>query len=495
MKKTSAVALISVLAAILVAVILLSVLTVGASGTILYGDANGDGKLNNRDVGLLQQYLNDWDVQLGPKDPDLPPPTVSTTTTQTSTTYPITTTTRPATTTTTIIHPGDVLGQVPEALSGQKIKMMSWWFPSAEDTAKVDTFYKETGIKVTFETATLDKYQSTLFAKNLAGNPPQAAAIRNEWYPIPITRNLFQPLSATGWGLYEDIYATELMEQFSYKGEMYGIALKGSLASDFEVMYFNETLLKAKGVDKTPYDLWKAGDWNWATLMDIAAQCADSAQGQYAMTLPSHHSWMLSAGLDLITSGDNGLQNNVTSAKVLDAWNHAWDVVNTYKYATATFDPQLFYTGSVALMGGTTSEGSAVAAACDFEPGVVPFPSPLGLNPVSAAKGTVWGIPAGFKGDKVQAAMWWLRYYLDDAHYTDRASAITPQCVEVLDGMYDQRIQSFNSAGPICYGNVYSLADVESSIIVDAKTKAMVLTQLRSWETLLDSSIFDVENF
>ena len=107
----------------------------------------------------------------------------------------------------------------------------------------------------------------------------------------------------------------------------------------------------------------------------------------------------------------------------------------------------------------------------------------------------MWGIPAGFKGDKVQAAMWWLRYYLDDAHYTDRASAITPQCVEVLDGMYDQRIQSFNSAGPICYGNVYSLADVESSIIVDAKTKAMVLNQLRSWETLLDSSIFDVENF
>ncbi len=28
------------------------------------GDANGDGKVNNRDLGLLQQYLNDWNVEV-----------------------------------------------------------------------------------------------------------------------------------------------------------------------------------------------------------------------------------------------------------------------------------------------------------------------------------------------------------------------------------------------------------------------------------------------
>lgn len=433
-------------------------------------DANGDGTVNNRDLGRLQQYINGWDVELAhPAPPEPPAPPVS--------------------------PEEEFLSQVPQNLSGQKIKMQIWWSPTIEDTAKKDAFYEETGIKVTFETATLDKYQSTLFAKNLAGNPPQTAAIRSDWYPQPIARNLFQPIKNTGWDLYEDIYATELMEQFSYKGEMYGIALKGSLASDFETLFFNETLLKAKGVDKTPYDLWQEGNWNWATLMDIAQVCADSAQGQYAMTLPSQHSWMLSAGLDFIISDSNGLQNNVRDAKVLTAWTHAWDMVNTYKYATATFDPDLFYTGSTALMGGTTSQGAAVAAACDFELGVVPFPSPKGQNPVSAVKGTVWGIPTGVKGDKVQAAMWWMRYYLDDAHFTDRAATITPACVEVLDWMYDQRIQSFNSAGPICYGNVYSLADVENSIIVEATNKAMVLTKLRSWETYLDTSISDVENF
>jgi hypothetical protein len=30
----------------------------------VYGDVNGDGKVNNRDLGALQQYLNDWDVTI-----------------------------------------------------------------------------------------------------------------------------------------------------------------------------------------------------------------------------------------------------------------------------------------------------------------------------------------------------------------------------------------------------------------------------------------------
>ena len=30
----------------------------------LYGDADGDGSINNRDVALLQQYINGWDVTL-----------------------------------------------------------------------------------------------------------------------------------------------------------------------------------------------------------------------------------------------------------------------------------------------------------------------------------------------------------------------------------------------------------------------------------------------
>ena len=41
-------------------------------------DVDDNGKVNNRDLGLLQQYLNGYDVTLGPKEPDVPvEPTVT----------------------------------------------------------------------------------------------------------------------------------------------------------------------------------------------------------------------------------------------------------------------------------------------------------------------------------------------------------------------------------------------------------------------------------
>ena len=32
--------------------------------TILLGDLDGNGQLNNRDLGLMQKHLNDWDVDI-----------------------------------------------------------------------------------------------------------------------------------------------------------------------------------------------------------------------------------------------------------------------------------------------------------------------------------------------------------------------------------------------------------------------------------------------
>ena len=67
-----------VLVWMLVSVILLSVVSVGAATVIAYGDADGNGKIDNHDLGLLQRYINGWDVKLGPTGTT----TVTTTTTR-----------------------------------------------------------------------------------------------------------------------------------------------------------------------------------------------------------------------------------------------------------------------------------------------------------------------------------------------------------------------------------------------------------------------------
>lgn len=41
-----------------------AVLGVSAADATVYGDVNGDGKVNNRDLGVLQQHLNDYDVKI-----------------------------------------------------------------------------------------------------------------------------------------------------------------------------------------------------------------------------------------------------------------------------------------------------------------------------------------------------------------------------------------------------------------------------------------------
>lgn len=39
---------------------------------VVAADVTADGAVNNRDLALLQQYINKWDVQLGPDEPEFP---------------------------------------------------------------------------------------------------------------------------------------------------------------------------------------------------------------------------------------------------------------------------------------------------------------------------------------------------------------------------------------------------------------------------------------
>ena len=49
----------------------LGVCSVSAATDVKYGDINGDGNINNRDLGILQQYLNDWEVTIDEEAADV----------------------------------------------------------------------------------------------------------------------------------------------------------------------------------------------------------------------------------------------------------------------------------------------------------------------------------------------------------------------------------------------------------------------------------------
>ena len=397
-----------------------------------------------------------------------------------------------------------LLKQVPSKLKGTKLTMLIWWTAGGDDINEAKIFEEQTGIKVKYETASLDKYQTNLAAKVTSGNPPALAAIINEWYPQPITRGLMQPIKNTGWD-YTDkkLYAHNMMDQFSYKGEHYGIALKGSNMSTFEVMFFNKKMMANDVKAKTdPYSLWKKGQWNWETCLNLAKNYTNPGKQTFGMTLIYQNYWMLSAGQDFVLSTKNGLKNNINSTKVLDAWYHAWDMIKTHKVIPQVFKDQqkLFFQSQVPMLG-----GGSYYMQCDpnfdYVPqnmkddwGVVPFPSPKGQAAVAGCEGTVWGFPTGVKGNQLQAAMWYLRYFLDDYKCSDPSFYPKDECWEIMSWMWNQKIQSYNSAGVLAYAGKYTENAIQYNVIDEAATKAQVKTNLVAWEASLDEQISKIMN-
>lgn len=432
-------------------------------------DTNGDGNVNNRDLGLLQRYLNGWDVTLVHPFPPAPEPSAS-----------------------------DLfLEQVPDTLSGQKMKMLIWWNVADDDKAKAETFQDKTGIQLTYETSTKDKYTSKLAAQVMAGNPPALAAITNDRYLLPITRGLMQPIETTGLVGFDDLYALDLMEQFSYKGAYYGIAMKGSYTNNFALMYFNKRMMAedvAAGTD--PYSLWKQGDWNWKTWNELATKYTDSAKGVYGTAVTNHNYWMLSAGQDAILSTQGGLTNNIRNSILYNVWLHAWDMVHTAKVIPAATDNayQMFVDGQAAMLGDgayamLSRFGGTLSEDMQDDWGVVPFPSPMGMNPVSACEGSVWGFPTGVTGKKLEAAIWYLHYYLGDAYFVETDVFPTNEAKEVVDWMWTQKMQSFNSVGILTYGGAYTADAIQEQLINESLNKAMVYVNLDSWYKPLNAQI------
>ena len=409
------------------------------------------------------------------------------------------TTTATTATKTTVDSDKSIFGDIPDSLSGQKVKVLVWWDVGDFDKGHAAKFNEETGITVSFETIANEKYQTRLSAMIMGNNAPTCAAMISDWYPQPITRGLLQPIKNTGWDFTEEIYATSLMDQFAYKGEQYGIALKGSNMTTFTVVFFNKDLLRQFGVAKDPYQLWKEGNWNWDTCLAVAKQCTNQAKGMYGISVCWQYYWMLSAGQDFVFSTKDGLVNNTMSTEVANAWSHAWRMIHEYKVVDNSFtDKAPFYAGTSAMLAiGSymmqTSGESHVPQSMKADWGVAPFPSPKGMDTVAGCEGTVWGFPSRVTGDNLQAGAWFLRYWLDDSKNTDASFYAKNECWEIMSWMWNQKIQSFNSIGILSYGGEYNSSSVQHQITGESTSLSMLKSNLDSWYSVVEANIEKIE--
>jgi len=127
---------------------------------------------------------------------------------------------------------------------------------------------------------------------------------------------------------------------------------------------------------------------------------------------------------------------------------------------------------------------------------VVPFPSPKGKS-VAACDGTVWGFPSTVTGNKLQAAAYYILYYLDDSNNPDMLKDFYPtdhpECWEVMNWMWDQTIQSYNSVGVLTYGGEYTAYSIQYSLVDEATDKSKMKSNLDTWISVLDANIKKIE--
>ena len=181
-------------------------------------------------------------------------------------------------------------------------------------------------------------------------------------------------------------------------------------------------------------------------------------------------------------------------------------MIYMHKVVPTNFSQQkeMFYYGQVAMLAAGTSfmqpadkKAGYVPDNAAFDWGVVPFPSPAGQTAISACEGVVWGFPVKVSGDQLQAAMWWLRYYLDDATYGKRNAVADEQCWEVLQWMSEQKAKSYNSVATVCYSGVITpqtMQHIGLGNIIDEYGPAAIKVNLQKWYNEVEQNIAAIES-
>ncbi len=143
-------------------------------------------------------------------------------------------------------------------------------------------------------------------------------------FPGGIVSGMFEPVDE-----YIDMESplwqknADAMELFNFGGKHYEFVT--NVTAECVVIY-NKATIEANGLDD-PYELWKAGEWNWDTFKAMLLDFVDEDADQWGLDgFWAEKSLFLSAGVPLVNSTDEGLVCNINDATVEKAMNYQYDL-------------------------------------------------------------------------------------------------------------------------------------------------------------------------
>ena len=182
------------------------------------------------------------------------------------------------------------------------------------------------------------------------------------------------------------------MKLYDFGGKHYTFVT--NLRANYYV-YYNMETIEANGLDD-PWELYKAGEWNWDTFKSMLEEFVDEENDQWGLdNWFNELALMYSAGVPVVSSEDGQIKCNLNDPVMEKAMNYQYDLYNAglilpMEQFNWSIQPAMMGEGrELFWIGGFwEAEGDPSVWTHGITPenlGFVPTPSPAGSDPYQAA--------------------------------------------------------------------------------------------------------------
>lgn len=384
-----------------------------------------------------------------------------------------------------------------DSLKGTTVKVLMWRDLTDQEKVTIANFEKKYSMKVKVEYSNQDNYMTKIASLVSTNDSPDVGVIINSQnrqgcFPIGAA-TVFQAAAVTKQDLNDSFWDKDAMNQFKIKGRPYAFIAYNNWYNAHAVLMYNADMFKSDGIT-SPYDLWKAGNWNWDTLKSTAEALKKKGH-KYGMVVNQVYNNMSSAGTDFVTYDGTTFKSSITDTKTVKAWTFNSQMVEAGLQPVFGTDSNAFQAGEAGMFSTNlwTMRKDGLLNTCKFEVMCVPYPSPAGQEQIVAAGVNLFAVPKGAK-NPVGAGVF-LRYFLDSANNGNFADvSINPKMEEVFNYLNQKGLKRnyMMSAGVIGYSNLTSLNALVTEL--NSTTASQVTTVLQKNKTLVDNTVKSINS-
>lgn len=342
---------------------------------------------------------------------------------------------------------------IPKSVKDKGVKVLMWREYTAGEKQAIAAFEKVSGMKITTTFTTEAEYTTKLFSMIINRNSPDACAFSASGFPATPLKGM-NILDETAFRPDHSDWDQKTMAKFKLNGHVFGVTRENAIGTDDRsyVTYYLSSALEDAGITTTPYDLYKAGKWNWETQAELARQVG------YSQT--THDIYMLSAGADMAEYDGKSFTNHLTTVTKDDLLTQAWYELATLERAEnyKTWNLDEIRQGKIGLFTAPTdSMFKEVGWFDDITGGygnlqAVPVAGPTQSAAYTPCDIRLWGSAKGAKN--TDGAAYFLHYFLDHDNVSQTDSCYNEQLKTVYRTIAASSKMKYRIGAGI--GNYYS---------------------------------------